>query len=99
MSEPPETTDPETCTRFLRELGSGETETERLKREERALRNRATGRPVAIIFTNYDLPEYRRQAVALGADHFLDKARDFERLPELLATLIAFDKLAKARLP
>ena len=44
-------------------------------------------RPVVIIFTNYDLPEYRRQALALGADYFLDKARDFERLPNLIETL------------
>lgn len=44
-------------------------------------------KPTAIILTNYDLPEYRRQALALGADHFLDKARDFERLPELLGSI------------
>jgi DNA-binding NarL/FixJ family response regulator len=45
------------------------------------------GRPVVIIFTNYDLPEYRREAMALGADYFLDKARDFERLPHVLETI------------
>jgi DNA-binding NarL/FixJ family response regulator len=45
------------------------------------------GRPVVIIFTNYDLPEYRREAMALGADYFLDKARDFERLPQVLETI------------
>lgn len=54
----------------------------------RALRSSSNGhRPTAIILTNYDLPEYRRQALALGADHFLDKARDFERLPELLGLI------------
>jgi DNA-binding NarL/FixJ family response regulator len=53
----------------------------------RALRDQRTDRPTAIILTNYDLPEYRRQAMALGADHFLDKARDFERLPELLGSI------------
>jgi DNA-binding NarL/FixJ family response regulator len=57
----------------------------------RALSAREAGngsdRPVVIIFTNYDLPEYRRQALALGADYFLDKARDFERLPSLIETL------------
>src|SRR6185295_12196574 len=54
------------------------------------LRALATGegeRPIVIIFTNYDLPEYRRQALALGADYFLDKARDFERLPEIIETI------------
>ncbi|HZF24718.1 MAG TPA: response regulator [Steroidobacteraceae bacterium] len=52
----------------------------------RALSNHEE-RPIVIIFTNYDLPEYRRQALALGADYFLDKARDFERLPQLIETL------------
>lgn len=53
----------------------------------RALPRLETPRPVVIIFTNYDLPEYRRQAMALGADHFLDKAQDFDRIPELLQTI------------
>jgi hypothetical protein len=39
---------------------------------------------VAIVFTNHDLGEYRRAASALGAQHFLDKLRDFDRLPDLL---------------
>lgn len=46
-------------------------------------------RPIAIIFTNYDLPEYRRQALALGAHEFLDKARDFERIPGVLQDILA----------
>ncbi len=50
----------------------------------RALGGMQQRRPRVIVFTTYDLPEYRRQALALGADHFLDKARDFERLLELL---------------
>ncbi len=37
-----------------------------------------------IVLTNYDLPEYKNAALSLGAAHFLDKARDFSRLPELL---------------
>jgi hypothetical protein len=36
------------------------------------------------MFTNYDLPEYKATALALGADHFLDKARDSQKLPALL---------------
>jgi two-component system, OmpR family, response regulator len=39
---------------------------------------------VVIVLTNYDLAEYRRAAAALGARHFLDKLRDFDRLPILL---------------
>jgi DNA-binding NarL/FixJ family response regulator len=53
----------------------------------RSLATLKDDRPVVVIFTNYDLPEYRRQAMALGADHFFDKARDFERIPELLRTI------------
>lgn len=41
-------------------------------------------RTVVIVLTNYDLAEYRRAAAALGAQHFLDKLRDFDRLPVLL---------------
>jgi two-component system OmpR family response regulator len=39
---------------------------------------------VAIVLTNHDLGEYRRAAAELGARHFLDKLRDFDRLPTLL---------------
>jgi len=42
------------------------------------------GRTVAIVLTNYALPQYQRAASALGVRHFLDKAREFERIPEVL---------------
>ena len=41
-------------------------------------------RPQIIVLTNYDLPEYKNAAFALGATHFLDKARDYGRIPEVL---------------
>ena len=41
-------------------------------------------KPQIIVLTNYDLPEYKNAAFALGATHFLDKARDYGRLPEVL---------------
>jgi DNA-binding NarL/FixJ family response regulator len=41
-------------------------------------------KPRIIVLTNYDLPEYKSAAMALGATHFLDKARDYGRLPEIL---------------
>ena len=44
-------------------------------------------RPTIIVFTNYVLPEYQRRAAALGVDYFLNKARDYERLPLLLQEL------------
>jgi two-component system OmpR family response regulator len=41
-------------------------------------------KPRILVLTNYDLPEYKNAALALGATHFLDKGRDYNRLPELL---------------
>src|SRR5882762_1924697 len=41
-------------------------------------------KPRIIVLTNYDLPEYKNAAIALGASYFLDKARDYGRLPEVL---------------
>jgi DNA-binding NarL/FixJ family response regulator len=43
-----------------------------------------TLKPRIVVLTNYDLPEYKNAAIALGASHFLDKARDYGRLPEIL---------------
>jgi DNA-binding NarL/FixJ family response regulator len=45
-------------------------------------------RPFVIVLTNYDLPEYKDAALALGAAHFMDKARDYDRLPDVLQQLI-----------
>ncbi len=44
----------------------------------------AKSKTTIIVLTNYDLPEFKSAALALGATHFLDKARDYGRLPELL---------------
>jgi len=41
-------------------------------------------KPRIVVLTNYDLPEYKKAAFALGATHFLDKARDCGRLPDVL---------------
>jgi DNA-binding NarL/FixJ family response regulator len=50
----------------------------------RAIPTSQAKKVVVIVLTNYDLAEYRRAAAALGARHFLDKLRDFDRLPLLL---------------
>ena len=42
-------------------------------------------RPRVIILTNFGLAEYRREAEALGVEAFLDKSRDYFRLPSLLS--------------
>ena len=54
----------------------------------RALR-KALKKPTVVVFTNFSLPTYRETALELGAEHFLDKSRDYERLPEVLTELSA----------
>lgn len=44
----------------------------------------AARRPKIVILTNFGLPEYRREAEAFGVEAFLDKSRDYFRLPSLL---------------
>jgi DNA-binding NarL/FixJ family response regulator len=46
-------------------------------------------KPVVVVFTNFALTTYRETALALGARHFLDKSRDYDRLPEILAEIAA----------
>ena len=41
-------------------------------------------RPKIVILTNFGLPEYRREAESFGVEAFLDKSRDYFRLPSLL---------------
>jgi DNA-binding NarL/FixJ family response regulator len=54
-------------------------------------------RPKVIILTNYDLPEYKNAALALGARYFLDKARDYERIPEVLSEICASGRAISRR--
>ncbi len=49
----------------------------------RALARRAS-RPKVVILTNFGLPEYRREAEQFGVEAFLDKSRDYFRIPTLL---------------
>jgi len=44
-------------------------------------------RAVTVVLTNFALPQYQREASALGVRYFLDKAREFERIPEMLREL------------
>jgi DNA-binding NarL/FixJ family response regulator len=37
-----------------------------------------------IMFTNSTDSFYRRKCIELGAEHFLDKAKDFDRIPQLV---------------
>ena len=51
------------------------------------VRRLGTRRPTVIVFTNYSLPEYQRRAQDLGIEYFLNKSRDYERLPNLIQDL------------
>jgi two-component system, OmpR family, response regulator len=46
--------------------------------------SRGDQRPKVVILTNFSLPEYRREAELYGVAAFLDKSRDYFRLPTLL---------------
>ncbi len=51
------------------------------------LRGLGTQRPAVVVLTNYALPEYREYAERLGADHFLNKSSDYERLADVIGNL------------
>jgi two-component system, OmpR family, response regulator len=65
----------------------------------RAINSGEVGSVIAIVLTNHDLGEYRRAAAALGARHFLDKLRDFDRLPEVLQQIGAETAGMRAEAP
>jgi DNA-binding NarL/FixJ family response regulator len=43
--------------------------------------------PVVVVFTNYTHPNSRKQMMKLGADYFLSKTEDFERLRRIMQGL------------
>jgi DNA-binding NarL/FixJ family response regulator len=53
----------------------------------RALQARHRATPAVVVFTNFAIGAYRETAYALGARHFLDKSRDYARLPTVLQEL------------
>lgn len=42
---------------------------------------------MVIVLTNYAYPQYRNKCMGLGADYFLDKSQEIEKLNELLISL------------
>ena len=46
-----------------------------------------TPTPVILVLTSYAYPQLRSRGLAAGADWFLDKATEFLRVPEILASL------------
>lgn len=43
---------------------------------------------VFIVCTNYPLSQYRRKCVEAGAEYFLDKSTEFDKLPAILGSLV-----------
>lgn len=43
--------------------------------------------PAVIVLTNYPYPAYRQKSQEAGADYFLDKSTDFDRIPGVIAEL------------
>ena len=52
----------------------------------RAMRD-MPNRPIVVVLTNFALRSYRETALALGARDFLDKSRDYDRLPAILTEI------------
>lgn len=44
-------------------------------------------KPIVVVLTNFALTSYRETALALGARDFLDKSRDYDRLPAILTEI------------
>jgi len=44
--------------------------------------------PVVLMLTNHASPQYRRKCLEWGADYFLDKSRDLERLLTIFRSLV-----------
>lgn len=55
----------------------------------RSLRHANAPRPKVVVLTGFDLPQYRREAETLGVDAYLNKSRDYHRLPVLLRAYAA----------
>jgi len=54
----------------------------------KALRRRSVGpRITVLILSNYATPQYRTRSMDIGADYFFDKAREYDRLCEVLEGL------------
>lgn len=56
----------------------------------KALRATPAGRGVTVIvLTNFAFPHFRDRCLKLGADHFFDKAREYDRVRDVLEELAA----------
>lgn len=47
--------------------------------------------PLVIMLTNYPFGQYRRECAEAGADYFLNKSTEFEKINEILARIVQAD--------
>jgi len=52
------------------------------------IQNGVQPKPLVIVLTNYPYPHYRKKCLALGADYFIDKSVDFEKVIDVLEALV-----------
>jgi len=52
------------------------------------IRNGVQPKPLVIVLTNYPYPNYRKKCLEMGADYFIDKSVDFEKIIDILKELI-----------
>lgn len=45
-----------------------------------------------LICTNFPYPQYREECIAAGANYFLDKSAEFEKIPTIFRELAAHEK-------
>jgi DNA-binding NarL/FixJ family response regulator len=57
-------------------IGSGMTVLQRVKQQMPDI--------VVVMLTNYATPEFRQRCMQSGADYFLDKSNEFQRIPAIL---------------
>ena len=60
--------------------GSGIDVLEKIKKNNPAL--------IVIMLTNYPYPQYRKKCMKAGAEYFFEKSTEFEKVMEVLETLI-----------
>lgn len=64
--------------------GSGIDLLEMIKREKPSI--------TVIVLTNYPYPQYRKRCMELGAEYFLDKSTEFDRLSDVFHQIITGSK-------
>lgn len=51
------------------------------------IRKKTSIDPIVVILTNNTLSGYRMECMQAGADYFLDKAKDFANIPDIINTI------------